>query len=276
MQDSLCAFLPPSNLINKELKIIINPFIEGTLKYLLKNIAQSSLPRTIVLIVLGWLAWIPSLLNSNEVVTVAVTMGLTLINSLLYTRLFYKSGETNLPSSFVLATFWFAMSTVAWIHTTWQAQMVVFGVTSALLALQRIDFHHEATEEAFLATLICCLFAPSRLIMITGIILVWGYLIVKGNMTWRVWFASLIAIAIRVVWMVILHYLGWMQWLWIENIPQLIGLQWAIFGGVFAVTCLMLLLPLRKPSVASGAIYITFSLLLIGGAIWNGIQLLTI
>ena len=125
MQDSLCAFLPPSNLINKELKIIINPFIEGTLKYLLKNIAQSSLPRTIVLIVLGWLAWIPSLLSSNEVVTVAVTMGLTLINSLLYTRLFYKSGETNLPSSFVLATFWFAMSTVAWIHTTWQAQMVV-------------------------------------------------------------------------------------------------------------------------------------------------------
>ena len=220
--------------------------------------------------------WIPSLLGGEEEVTVIVTMGLTLINSLLCTRLFYKGGETNLPSPFVLATFWFAMSAVAWIHTTWQAQMLVFGIISALLTLQRMDFHHEATEEAFLSTLICCLFAPSRLIMVTGIIMVWGYLIARGNMTWRVWFASLIAIALRVVWMVILHYMGWMKWMWVENIPQLTGIEWTIFGGVFVITSLMLLLPLRKPSVASGAIYMTLILLLTAGAIWNGIQLLTI
>ena len=33
--------------------------------------------------------------------------------------------------------------------------------------------------------------------MITGILLLWGYLIIKGEMTWRMWAASLIAIAIR-------------------------------------------------------------------------------
>jgi hypothetical protein len=69
----------------------------------------------------------------------------------------------------------------------------------------------------------------------TGVFMIWGYLIFKGLMTWRVWFASLIAIAVRVILMLSLHYLGWLEWLWLENIPHLAAWQWLIFGGVFSL-----------------------------------------
>ena len=141
----------------------------------------------------------------------------------------------------------------------------------AILTLLRTDFHHEATEEVFLSTLICCFFAPLQVTILTGTLLIWGYLIFKGLMTWRVWFASLIAIAVRVILMTVLHYLGWLEWLWLENIPHLAAWQWLTFIGVFLVTALLLLLPLRKPSTASGTIYLTLTVLLIAtGVLWHG------
>lgn len=211
--------------------------------------------------------WIPSLLRvtesgSNGVVAVWVTLGLTLLNSLLTTHYFYKGKETNLPSPFVGSTYWFAMSAIPAMHTCWQAQLVLVGISLTILTLLKTDFHHEATEEAFLATLICCFFAPMQSIMITGVMMIWGYLLFKGIMTWRVWFASLIAIAVRIILMVGLHYLGWLKGLWLENIPHLTGIQWGICGVIFLFTATMILLPLRKPSVASGTIYLALSILL--------------
>jgi hypothetical protein len=86
-----------------------------------------------------------------------------------------------------------------------------------------------------------------------------------------VWFASLIAIAVRVILMAVLHFLGWLEWLWLENIPHLAAWQWLTFIGVFLVTALLLLLPLRKPSTASGTIYLTLTVLLIAtGVLWHG------
>ena len=145
------------------------------------------------------------------------------------------------------------------------------GMLLAILTLLRTDYHHESTEEAFLSTLICCFFAPLQSTIMTGILLIWGYLIFKGLMTWRVWFASLIAIAVRVILMAVLHFFGWLEWLWMENIPHLTAWQWLIFCGIFLLTALLLLLPLRKPSVASGTIYLTLTILLTTtGVLWHG------
>ena len=240
------------------------------MRYFLKNIAQDSMLRTIILIVLGVAMWVPSFTTQEYLIPKIVTLLLTIINALLITHCFYRGRETNLPSHFVGSTYWLAMSAIPALHTCWQAQFVIMGMLLAILTLLRTDYHHEATEEAFLSTLICCFFAPLQSTIMTGIIMIWGYLIFKGLMTWRVWFASLIAIAIRVVLMLGLHYLGWLEWLWLENIPHLSVWQWLIFGGVFLVTALLLLLPLRRPSTATGIIYLTLTILLTAtGILWH-------
>lgn len=226
--------------------------------------------RTIVLIVLGIAMWVPSFTTQEYLIPKIVTLLLTIINALLFTQCLYRGRVTNLPSHFVGSTYWLAMSAIPALHTCWQAQFVIMGMLLAILTLLRTDYHHEATEEAFLSTLICCFFAPLQSTILTGIFLIWGYLIFKGLMTWRVWFASLIAIAIRVVLMLSLHYLGWLEWLWLENIPHLSVWQWLIFGGVFLVTALLLLLPLRRPSTATGIIYLTLTILLTAtGVLWH-------
>ena len=225
------------------------------MKYILRNIAQSNLPRTIIFFVLGVAMWIPSLLRGNEVVTILITMALTVINSLLAMQFAYRSRITNLPSGFVASTWWLVMSSIPALHTCWQAQFVALGIALAWLVLLKMDFHHEATEEAFLATLICCIVAVIPSILYSGIMMLWGYLIAKQQMTWRVWFASLIAIAIRLVTMGMLHYKGWLSAIWMENIPQLTWLQWVIYLGVFLLTAIATMLPMRRPSVGSGIFY---------------------
>ena len=197
-------------------------------------------------------------------------MALTAINSLLGMQLAYRSKTTNLPSGFVAATWWLAMSATPALHTCWQVQFVMLGMVLAGLVLMNMDFHHEATEEVFLATLICCIVAVIPSVLYTSIMMLWGYLIIKQQMTWRVWFASLIAIAIRVILMAVLHYTGWLEAIWMENIPQLTWQQWAIYLGIFLLTATATMLPIRRPSVGSGIYYTICMLLCVAmGILWH-------
>ncbi len=201
---------------------------------------------------------------------VLTTLGLAIINSILVMQVFYKGGETNLPSGFVLSASWLGMSAIPALHTCWQAHVVVLGVLLALLVLLKMDFHHEATEEVFLATLICCTVAVVPSVLYAGVLMLWGYLIVKQQMSWRVWLASLIAIAVRVVFMTILHYFGWLESIWMENIPRLSGILWGIFLGVFLLTSIAVILPMRRPSVGSGVFYTIYMLLcVVIGILWH-------
>ena len=240
------------------------------MRYFLKNIAQDSMLRTVILIVLGVAMWVPSFLRQENSALVIVTLVLTIVNTLLTTHYFYRAGITSLPSPFVAATIWFGFSAIPALHTCWQAQFVIMGIFLALLVLLNMDYQHEATEEAFLATLICCVVAVTPSIFFTGIMMLWGYLIAKRQMTWRVWLASLIAIAVRVVFMTILHYFGWLESIWMENIPRLSGILWGIFLGVFLLTSLAVILPMRRPSVGSGVFYTIYMLLcVVIGILWH-------
>lgn len=228
-----------------------------------------NLPRTIILFVLGSAMWIPSLAGGKEVVTMAITLLLTLVNGLLGMQLAYRGKITNLPSGFVASTWWVMMSAIPALHTCWQAQFVVMGILLANIVLQKMDFHHEATEETFLATLIYCIVAVVPSVFYTSIMMLWGYLIAKQQMTWRVWFASLIAIAIRVIVMFVLHYCGWLEVIWMENIPHLPWQQWVIYLGVFLLATTAILFPLRRPSVGSGIYYTICMLLCVAtGTLW--------
>lgn len=225
----------------------------------------------IVLIILGIVMWVPSFFRQEHSASVIVTLVLTILNTLLTTQYFYKGGITNLPSPFVAATMWLGLSAIPALHTCWQTQFVIMGVLLACLVLLKIDYQHEATEEVFLATLICCVVAVIPSIFFTGIMMLWSYLIAKRQMTWRVWAASLIAIAIRIVGMAVLHYMGWLQVIWMENIPHLSGLLWLLFGVVYLLSFLSIYIPLKRPSVSSGVFYlITIIILIFANLLWNG------
>ena len=241
------------------------------MRYFLKNIAQDSMLRTVILIVLGVAMWVPSFLRQENNALVIVTLVLTIVNTLLTTHYFYRAGITSLPSPFVAATIWFGFSAIPALHTCWQAQFVIMGIFLALLVLLNMDYQHEATEEAFLATLICCIVAVVPSILFTGVMMLWGYLIAKRQMTWRVWAASLIAIAVRIVLMAMLHYMGWLEMIWMENIPHLSGLQWLLCDVVFLLGFLSAYLPLQRSSVGSGIFYlITIVVLAMANLLWHG------
>ena len=225
----------------------------------------------IVLIILGIVMWVPSFFRQEHSASIIVTLVLTILNTLLTTQYFYKGGITNLPSPFVAATIWLGLSAIPALHTCWQTQFVIMGVLLACLVLLKIDYQNEATEEVFLATLICCVVAVIPSIFFTGIMMLWSYLIAKRQMTWRVWAASLIAIAIRIVGMAVLHYMGWLQVIWMENIPHLSGLLWLLFGAVYLLSFLSIYIPLKRPSVSSGVFYlITIIILIFANLLWNG------
>ena len=212
--------------------------------------------------------WIPSFIRQEIIILVTVTWVLTIMNTLLTTQYFYRAGLTSLPSPFVATSTWFGLSVLPLLHTCWQAQLLLLGVLLVGLILLKMDYQHEATEEAFLSTLICCIVAIAPTIFFTGIMILWGCLIAKRQMTWRVWLASLIAIALRVVTMIILHHFDWLKWIWMENIPHLSGLKWLMFGGSFVGTFVAIYLSIHKSSVITGIFYIAFTLgLFIGGCI---------
>ena len=81
------------------------------------------------------------------------------MNTLLTTQYFYRAGLTSLPSPFVATSTWFGLSVLPLLHTCWQAQLLLLGVLLVGLILLKMDYQHEATEEAFLSTLICCIVA---------------------------------------------------------------------------------------------------------------------
>lgn len=212
--------------------------------------------------------WIPSFIRQEIIILVTVTWVLTIMNTLLTTQYFYRAGLTSLPSPFVATSTWFGLSVLPLLHTCWQAQLLLLGVLLVGLILLKMDYQHEATEEAFLSTFICCIVAIAPTIFFTGIMILWGYLIAKRQMTWRVWLASLIAIALRFFVAFGLRYMGWLEWLWMENLPRLAWQDWLISIGIIIVTFAAILLPMRKASVGSGVFYITYMVaLLIAGCV---------
>lgn len=137
--------------------------------------------RTILLIVLGMAMWIPSFFRQENTAWLIATLVLVILNTLLTTQYFYKSGITSLPSPFVAATTWFGLSAIPALHACWQTQFVIMGVLLACLVLLKMDYQHEATEEVFLATLICCVVAVIPSIFFTGIMMLWSYLIANDK-----------------------------------------------------------------------------------------------
>ena len=238
------------------------------MKYFLKNIAQDSLIRTLILVLIGLCLWIVSLWRGVSLAYMGVGIVLALINSLLATQTAYRVGWTNLPSGFVVSTVWVVLSALSVWQLCWQVHVTAMMLFIAILVFSKMNVQQEPTEQAYVLILMCLVASPQLSVMITCVLYVFGYLLVRSHFTWRVLVAILLAVATYVLYAAIFRYLGWLEFLWMENTPQLPWQWWLMGGGVYLLTWLMLYLPISKPSTLSGAIYILGIL----GAIAAGIM----
>lgn len=226
------------------------------MKYFLKNIAQDSLIRTLVLVLIGLCLWIVSLWKGMGLAHMGVGIVLALINSLLAIQTVYRVGWTNLPSGFVLSSVWMVLSALSVWQLCWQVHVTAMMFFIAILVFSKMNLQQEATEQAYALTLMCLIVSPQLSVMITCILYVLGYLLARSHFTWRVLVAILLAVATYVLYAAIFRYLGWLEFLWLENLPHLSWQWWWLGGGVYLLTWLMLYLPITKPSTLSGTIYI--------------------
>lgn len=226
------------------------------MKYFLKNIAQDSLIRTLVLVLIGLCLWIVSLWKGVSLAHMGVGIVLALINSLLAIQTVYRVGWTNLPSGFVLSSVWMVLSALSVWQLCWQVHVTAMMFFIAILVFSKMNLQQEATEQAYALTLMCLIVSPHWIVMIACILYVLGYLLVRSHFTWRVLVAIVLAVATYVLYAAIFRYLGWLEFLWLENLPHLSWQWWLLGGGVYLLIWLMLYLPITKPSTLSGSIYI--------------------
>ena len=226
------------------------------MKYFLKNIAQDSLIRTLLLVLIGLCLWIVSLWKGVSLAHMGAGIVLALINSLLAIQTVYRVGWTNLPSGFVLSSVWMVLSALSVWQLCWQVHVTAMMLFIAILVFSKMNVQQEPTEQAYALTLMCLIVSPQLSVMITCILYVLGYLLARSHFTWRVLVAILLAVATYVLYAAIFRYLGWLEFLWLENLPHLSWQWWWLGGGVYLLTWLMLYLPITKPSTLSGTIYI--------------------
>lgn len=226
------------------------------MKYFLKNIAQDSLIRTLVLVLIGLCLWIVSLWKGVSLAHMGVGIVLALINSLLAIQTVYRVGWTNLPSGFVLSSVWMVLSALSVWQLCWQVHVTAMMLYIAILVFSKMNLQQEATEQAYALTLMCLIVSPHWIVMIACILYVLGYLLVRSHFTWRVLVAIVLAVATYVLYAAIFRYLGWLEFLWLENLPHLSWQWWLLGGGAYLLIWLMLYLPITKPSTLSGTIYI--------------------
>ena len=226
------------------------------MKYFLKNIAQDSLIRTLVLVLIGLCLWIVSLWKGMGLAHMGVGIVLALINSLLAIQTVYRVGWTNLPSGFVLSSVWMVLSALSVWQLCWQVHVTAMMFFIAILVFSKMNLQQEATEQAYALTLMCLIVSPHWIVMIACILYVLGYLLVRSHFTWRVLVAIVLAVATYVLYAAIFRYLGWLEFLWLENLPHLSWQWWLLGGGAYLLIWLMLYLPITKPSTLSGSIYI--------------------
>ena len=224
--------------------------------------------RTIFLVFIGLFFCIISLSTNGGLFNWGI-LGFVLLNSFIAMQCAYRVGWTNLPSGFVLSTVWIVLSVLLIWHFDWQIHLVAMIFMLAILILNKIDIQKEATEQAYGLTLLCLVFSPHICVMIIGVLCIIGALLLRSHFTWRVLIAILLAIATYVLYSLIFRYLGWLDFLWLENLPQISWQWWTMGGAVYLLLWGMIYLSIKKPSVASGVIYILILFLAIACGVWN-------
>lgn len=224
--------------------------------------------RTIFLVFIGLFFCIISLSTNGGLSNWGI-LGFVFLNSFIAMQCAYRVGWTNLPSGFVLSTVWIVLSVLLIWHFDWQIHLVAMIFMLAILILNKIDIQEEATEQAYGLTLLCLVLSPHICVMVIGMLYIIGALLLRSHFTWRVLIATLLAIATYILYSSIFRYLGWLDFIWLENLPRISWQWWTMGGAVYLLLWGMIYLSIKKPSVASGVIYILIIFLAIACGVWN-------
>ena len=181
------------------------------------------------MVLIGLCLWIVSLWKGVSLAHMGAGIVLALINSLLAIQTVYRVGWTNLPSGFVLSSVWMVLSALSVWQLCWQVHVTAMMLFIAILVFSKMNVQQEPTEQAYALTLMCLIVSPQLSVMITCILYVLGYLLARSHFTWRVLVAILLAVATYVLYAAIFRYLGWLEFLWLENLPHL---SWQWWGTV--------------------------------------------
>ena len=229
---------------------------ELKMKYFLKNIAQNSPMRTILLVLIGLPFWIAAIKDAESIGSLGVELTLTIINSLLIMQWAYRTRWINIPSGFVGATAWLLLTVLSTWHICWQIHIAAMIFIIIDLVISKINIQQEATEQAYTLVLLCLILSPQLTVMIVATLYILGNLLTRTHVTWRALVAMLLAIATYLMYASILRHFGWLEELWMENLPKL-PWQWWIVGLItYMLLGLITYLPIKKPSIPSGIIYI--------------------
>jgi hypothetical protein len=228
------------------------------MQYFFKNIAQNNLMRTIILVLLGLVIWILSLLKGNDLLSVFVGTILVSVNSLLAMHCCYKMGWSNLPSGLVAATMWVTLSSISVYNICWQVHLFVMALLLGCILVIKTHNQEEAKEQAFLITLICCMFSPKIIIAGVAIVVLLVALMLRSHMTWRVLMSSVVAIFVYLLYAYVIRQLGWLEVLWKENWPILPTYWWIIVACIYTLNGLTLYLIFNRSSVANGVIFLSY------------------
>jgi hypothetical protein len=214
----------------------------------------------ILTIVLGLALWVFEAISNGFSLALATSFFLLLCNALQSARLFSRLGFTNLISPFVAITYFLLASCLMLDHTAWQGQLYVLGLQTIIIVLCASVDHQEMIEQSFLCTLIAALLVFVNPLAICLLLLVWILLLLRRAMSLRVFLASLIALALVLIYSALLHYLGWATISWHSLLDGWWELPIFLSCGVFLLLMLVAWLPIRRPTIASGIIHYLFLL----------------
>ena len=235
------------------------------MKYFISNISQPNILRTIFSIALGMFFWTYSLVQTDSLFACITTCVLAMGNSFLLSIVFSKLEITNLPSFFVATSYWLIISSLTFLHSYWQGQILNTSILLSLMIIGNVHHHSNAIEKSFLSTLIPCIasfWVPQSL---CTILIIWTYLLSKRTLTWRCWFASIIAILLVTIYGGIYYFMGGDPLLLDRYNHPKSWYAWVIVI-MLAYTFLITLLTIKKSNIISGIVYLSsIIILLIGG-----------
>ena len=228
------------------------------MKYLLRNIAQSNIPRAVVSIVLGVIFWVCTCVQTDALSSCLLSCGLSIVNAVLLALLYSRWGLTNLPSFFVASTYWLVMAFLSRLCMCWYAQLLVLAVLIALVIMARVGHRYDSmVEESFLASLVVGAMSIIVLQSIIALPIIWGYLLIKRVGNIRSFLSSLIALCIVALYATICVYLGWMSipWMRVNAVVWSDENLW-ITSALALVVGVITYLPIRLNSTVNGVIYL--------------------
>ena len=238
------------------------------MKYFLRNISQSTIPRTVLSIVLGIGFWVCSFVQIDTLLPVTITCGLSICNAILLAVVFSRLEITNLPSFFVATTYWLVTSAISLLHTYWQGQVLAASILIALLILGGVGrHHHDAVEESFLSTLILGVVSMFIWQAAVGIVVIWLYLLSRRVLTLRSWLASIIAVLVVVLYGGICFYFGWIQFPWNAGVVDNGWYAWTEIAVILLVSVITYF-PIRAKTIATGVLYLTSVVAVTVSGIW--------